>query len=275
MIWNQQNCNDTSRCKPFFGWWRRCIITKRRRFTKSIWYLWLHAKNASYLRCLVAFHRLFIACERKSYCIQSQLCKLSVVLKHSANVYAFQYTFNTFFKWLSELQRYDYFRANILKFEIIVYCYNIVPVKKHNDRVYKPWVSRWVDVFAHKFLMNGLRRRREPHAKSMIRCGLDRNFGQKMRRDFYFDCFYIPLLFLVPCILAAFFRVFLVRNKKKARTNEVVIIFVVAEWTVFSKKNWDVEGFERLICSQMFLNSWLLIPLSFSSLLICSLILDF
>ena len=64
-------------------------------------------------------------------------------------------------------------------------------------------------------------------------------------------------------------------NKKKARTNEVVIIFVVAEWTVFSKKNWDVERFERLICSQMFLNSWLLIPLSFSSLLICSLILDF
>ena len=129
MIWNQQNCNDTSRCKPFFGWWRRCIITKRGRFTKSIWYLWLHAKNGSYLRCLVAFHRLFIACERKSYCIQSQLCKLSVVLKHSANVYAFQYTFNTFFKWLSELQRYDYFRANILKFEMIVYCYNIIPVK--------------------------------------------------------------------------------------------------------------------------------------------------
>ena len=83
-------------------------------------------------------------------------------------------------------------------------------------------------------------------------------------------------LFLVPCILGAFFRVFLWEtNIKKARTNEVVIIFIVAEWTVFSKKNWDVEGFERLICSQMFLNSWLLIPLSFSSLLICSLILDF
>ena len=100
---------------------------------------------------------------------------------------------------------------------------------------------------------------------------------KKCRRDSYFDCFYIPLLFLVPCILAAFFRVFFLweTNKKKARTNEVVIIFVVAEWTVFSKKNWDVEGFERLICSQMFLNSWLLIPLSFSSLLICSLILDF
>ena len=36
----------------------------------------------------------------------------------------------------------------------------------------------------------------------------------------------------------------------------------------------NFEGFERLICSQMFLNSWLLIPLSFSSVLIFSLILD-
>ena len=75
------------------------------------------------------------------------------------------------------------------------------------------------------------------------------------------------------CIFPCFF----VRNKHKESEdkNEVVIIFIVAEWTVFSKKNWDVERFERLICSQMFLNSWLLIPLSFSSLLICSLILDF
>ena len=59
MISNQQNCNDNSRCKPFFGWWRQCIITKRGRFTKSIWYLWLHAKNGSYLRFLVAFYRLW------------------------------------------------------------------------------------------------------------------------------------------------------------------------------------------------------------------------
>ena len=230
MIWNQQNCNDTSRCKPFFGWWRRCIISKRRRFTKSIWYLWLHAKNGSYLRCLVAFHRLLIACERKSYCIQSQLCKLSVVLKHSANVYAFQYTFNTFFKWLSELQRYDYFRANILKFEIIVYCYNIVPVKKHNDRVYKPWVSRWVDVFAHKFLMNGLRRRRESHAKSIIRCGLIEILIKKCRRLLFWLLLYSTFIFSTlhfSCIFPCFF---FVRNKQKESEDKWSCYYICSSW---------------------------------------------
>ena len=138
MISNQQNCNDNSRCKPFFGWWRRCIITKRGRFTKSIWYLWLHAKNGSYLRCLVAFYRLWkeIMLHSKptlqafwesktchgawnfddSKIFQCKNHPRSVVLKHNANVCAFQYTFITFFKWLSELQRYESFRENILKF---------------------------------------------------------------------------------------------------------------------------------------------------------------
>ena len=95
-----------------------------------------------------------------------------------------------------------------------------------------------------------------------------RLFWLLLHSTFIFSTLHFKYIF--PC-----FFILWETNIKKARTNEVVIIFIVAEWTVFLKQNWNVERFERLICSQMFLNSWLLIPLSFSSLLICSLILDF
>ena len=74
------------------------------------------------------------------------------------------------------------------------------------------------------------------------------------------------------CIFPCFF----VRNKHKESEDKWSCYYIYSSWmNCFFKEKLRCWSFERLICSQMFLNSWLLIPLSFSSLLICSLILDF
>ena len=166
---------------------------------------------------------------------------------------------------------------------IVIYCYNIIPVQN----IMTEYRNREFHVeslqVAHKINWMGSEDAENRTRNQWFAVGLIEISVKSACNDSYFGCFYIPLLFLVPCILVAFFSFFFVRNKQKESEDKWSCYYICSSWMYcFFKENLRRQGekviqenFERLICSQMLLNSWLLIPLSFSSLLICSLILDF
>ena len=111
--WFQTNkiATTTLDANPFLDDWRRCIITKRGRFTKSIWYLWLHAKNGSYLHCLVAFYRLW-----KEIMLLLEKVRLAVALEISTTVKFFSLRIILVQSFSSIVRMYMHFNTHLIPF---------------------------------------------------------------------------------------------------------------------------------------------------------------